>query len=77
MMFTLAGRTIMTLFDNPEEIECPSCTATNPLEIVYGSPSNEMQAAEFEGSIVLGGGNVNDGNPAYRCRDCGHEFGEA
>ena len=76
MTFTLAGRTTLTLFDNPEEITCPSCTATNPLEILYGLPSHEMQLAEFEGSIALGGCIIHDDNPAYRCRECGHEFGE-
>jgi DNA-directed RNA polymerase subunit RPC12/RpoP len=75
-MFTLAGRTTLTLFHNPKDIACPSCTATNPLEILYGLPSNEMQRAEFEGSIALGGCIIRDDNPAYRCRDCGHEFGE-
>ena len=75
-MFTLAGRTTLTLFDNPEDIACPSCTATNPLEILYGLPSHEMQRAEFEGAIALGGCIISDDNPAYRCRDCGHEFGE-
>ena len=66
----------MTLFDNPEDIACPSCTATNPLEILYGLPSHEMYLAEFQGSIALGGCIISDDNPAYRCRDCGHEFGE-
>lgn len=66
----------MTLFDNPEEIACPSCTATNPLEILYGSPSNEMQAAELEGTIALGGPVAGEDSPTYRCRDCSHEFGE-
>jgi transposase-like protein len=66
----------MTLFDNPEDIACPSCTTTNPLEILYGSPSDEMQLAEFTGAIALGGSIVNGADPAYRCRDCGHEFGE-
>jgi rubredoxin len=75
-MFTLAGRTTLTLFDNPEDIACPSCTATNPLEILYGLPSNEMQLAESTGTIALGGSIVNGDDPAYRCRDCGHEFGE-
>jgi rubredoxin len=76
-MFTLAGRTTLTLFDNPEDIACPSCTTPNPLEILYGLPSNEMQLAESEGAIALGGCIVGDDSPAYRCRDCGHEFGEA
>ena len=66
----------MTLFDKPENVSCPSCAATNPLEILYGLPSDEMQRAEFEGSIALGGCVMRGEDPAYRCRECGHEFGE-
>jgi hypothetical protein len=36
-----------------------------------------MQRAEFEGSIALGGCVMRGDDPAYRCRECGHEFGEA
>ncbi len=66
----------MTLFDNPEDIACPKCETSNPLEIIYGFPSEEMFGAESSGSIALGGCVVQDDNPAYRCRRCGHEFGE-
>lgn len=63
------------MFDNPENISCPTCEKTNPLEIVYGLPSNEMQLAEFEGTIALGGCVMQGNDPAYRCRECGARFG--
>jgi hypothetical protein len=66
----------LTLFDKPENVSCPSCETPNPLEILYGLPSDEMQLAEFEGSIALGGCVMQGDDPAYRCRACGHEFGE-
>jgi hypothetical protein len=34
-----------------------------------------MQLAEFTGDIALGGCIVGDDSPAYRCRDCGEQFG--
>ena len=64
------------MFDNPAELSCPECTTPNPLEILYGLPSHEMQLAELEGSIALGGSIVNGDDPAYRCRACGAEFGQ-
>lgn len=64
-----------TVFDKPENITCPKCETPNPLEIVYGSPSSEMQLAETEGSIALAGGVLQGDDPAYRCRDCGEQFG--
>ena len=63
------------MFDNPENVTCPKCETANPLEIVYGFPSNEMQIAETEGSIALGGGVMQGDDPAYRCRACGERFG--
>jgi hypothetical protein len=65
----------MSLFDNPEETSCPKCETPNPLEIVYGLPSPEMQRAEFEGSISLGGCVMNGEDPAFKCRECGERFG--
>lgn len=64
-----------TVFDNPENISCPTCEKPNPLEIVYGLPSNEMQLAESEGTISLGGCVIQGDDPAYQCRDCGERFG--
>lgn len=65
----------MTVFDNPEEQNCPKCEASNPLEIVYGLPSHEMQLAEFEGTIALGGCVIQGDDPAFVCRECGERFG--
>lgn len=65
----------MTVFDNPEEQKCPNCDAANPLEIVYGLPSQEMFDAEMEGSIALGGCVIRGDDPAFVCRDCGERFG--
>lgn len=67
----------MSLFDDPRMIACPMCGTTEPLDIVYGLPSNEMMDAASEGAIVLGGCIIGDDPPAYRCRneDCGNEFG--
>lgn len=64
-----------TVFDKPENVVCPKCETPNPLEIVYGFPSNEMQVAETEGSIALGGCVLQGDDPAYRCRQCGEQFG--
>ena len=64
-----------TVFDNPENVTCPKCETPNPLEIVYGFPSNEMQIAESEGTIALGGCVIQGDDPAYRCRECGEQFG--
>lgn len=63
------------MFENPAEMSCPECATPNPLEIVYGLPSTEMHLAEMEGSIALGGDITISDSPAYRCRECGVEFG--
>jgi len=65
----------MTLFNNPENISCPKCETPNPLEIIYGRPSNEMQHAELEGVITMGDAAIDGAGPAYQCRDCGERFG--
>lgn len=66
----------MPLFDNPADVNCPKCDAANPLEILYGFPSPEMQEAESMGEIALGGCVIQGGEPAYICRACGERFGE-
>ncbi|MEY4312501.1 MAG: hypothetical protein RLZZ319_10 [Actinomycetota bacterium] len=66
----------MAPFDDPQSVRCPKCETTNPLDIVYGMPSDEMQVAETEGAIILGGCVINNDSPVYRCRSCDHEFGE-
>ena len=78
------------MFENLEEINCPHCGANNPIEIVYGLPSDEMEASAAKGEIVLGGCTMSGmaltetgeiiapNDPSYRCRneECGRNFGE-
>ena len=72
----MAGRKKVPPFVDPNDVRCPKCETSNPVEIVYGLPSTEMNAAALEGVIALGGCVVNDDSPAYECRACGHAFGE-
>ena len=67
----------MSLFDDPSDVSCPKCGATDPLEIIYGLPSAEMSEAAKNGVIALGGCIIDPDSPAYRCRNesCGHAFG--
>ncbi|MBX6749281.1 MAG: hypothetical protein IRY85_06335 [Micromonosporaceae bacterium] len=56
---------------------CPTCGQPG-IPIAYGLPSEQMWEAEAAGKIVLGGCEVWDGMPDWRCRQ-GHEWrdGEA
>jgi hypothetical protein len=56
---------------------CPKCDTRGPLEIVYGFPSGEMFDSAHAGLIALGGSDVDDESPAFRCRrsDCDTEWG--
>ncbi len=65
----------MPHFENPENVSCPKCATTNPVEIVYGMPSDEMQQAAAEGHIALGGCVISGDDPAFICRNCGEQFG--
>ena len=65
----------MPLFNDPANVACPTCSATNPLEILYGLPSQEMFDAENKGEIALGGCVIQGDDPAFLCRECGERFG--
>lgn len=65
----------MPPFVNPENVSCPQCAMNNPIEVVYGDPSDEMLTAATTGAILLGGAPLDDVNPAYECRACGTRFG--
>ena len=73
----LGRKETMSLFDDPADIACPMCGTTDPLEIIYGSPSTEMMEARAAGFIELGGLMVGPDAPAYHCRNsgCGNSFG--
>jgi hypothetical protein len=45
------------------------------LRIVYGNPGPELGAAAARGEIALGGDVLFGGEPEWKCRGCGHEFG--
>ena len=66
----------MPPFVDPQNVRCPKCETTNPIEIVYGMPSAEMHDAAANDVIRLGGCVVDSTNPIYECRSCGHAFGE-
>jgi hypothetical protein len=56
---------------------CPQCSATNPLEIIYGFHSAEMISAAKHGEIALSADIESPDCPAFRCRndECTHEWG--
>ncbi|RAY16705.1 hypothetical protein DPM19_00520 [Actinomadura craniellae] len=54
--------------------DCPRC-GTEPLPVLYGLPGPEMFEAAERGEISLGGCEVYDDAPRWRCRGCGGEFG--
>jgi hypothetical protein len=66
----------MPPFVDPATVRCPKCETSNPVEIVYGLPSPEMEEAASTGAIALGGSIADPSAPIYSCRSCGHEFGE-
>lgn len=68
----------MTTHPTLTDEQCPACRLGDPLEIVYGPPSDEMVAAAAAGVIALGGGSATGpGDAAFRCRgaECDAEWG--
>ena len=58
---------------------CPQCGSGEVAPIAYGYPS-DMDAylkAIDEGAIVGGGCVIEADAPAWRCRACGHGWGQA
>lgn len=56
---------------------CPSCGTSNPLEIVYGTPSAEMIEAQAAQRIHLAEVPLSDEAVAFRCRqqECNERWG--
>jgi hypothetical protein len=54
---------------------CPRCGSAG-IPIVYGLPSHELFEAADRGEVALGGCEVFDEQPRWRCGgvDCGIEF---
>ena len=57
------------------KVPCPECGSHRHVPIAYGYPSPELFEKERTGCVILGGCVVGDESPAYRCKDCGAEFG--
>lgn len=59
---------------------CPDCGSTRQAYIHYGYCPPSLRTARFQaridaGLVVLGGCCVHSDDPAWRCRDCGREWG--
>ena len=68
------------------QIKCPHCGSINTARYIYGNPvfSEEMEKMLETGKWVLGGCCINrvemdgqdvDMDPAWKCNDCGRDFG--
>ncbi len=56
--------------------DCPQCRESNPLPILYGTPSDEMVTASKLGHIVLGGEDNPDPRRLWQCQsvECRYQF---
>lgn len=65
-------------FECPVHFRCPSCGSREIARIQWGRPrfTKELEAALDAGVVVLGGCMVASDSPRWRCRSCGHEFGD-
>jgi len=60
-----------------KKLTCPNCKKENTVPIVYGFMDvfgEDEEDEEDEGDYVLGGCVVNDNDPDYFCRGCGHKW---
>jgi hypothetical protein len=56
-----------------ERSTCPFCGSVDTVPIVYGLPTQELEAAG-RGELVLGGRPVGFDAPDRACQDCGHQW---
>ena len=54
-----------------KKITCPQCNKENTVPIVYGFRED---FGEDEQDYESGGCVINDNDPDYFCRDCGHKW---
>ena len=45
------------------------------IDIIYRLPSEEISEEADSNKIALGGCYIDPGNPAFKCKSCGEEFG--
>ena len=55
--------------------DCPKCGAKEAVPILYGMPSEEGVRMIAKGEIESGGCCIEDGQPQWRCKACGHAWG--
>ena len=53
--------------------KCTKC-GENLIEIIYGMPGSELFEAEERGEVILGGCEVFDDQPEYRCKNCDVDY---
>ena len=57
--------------------ECPNCKSANDvIEIIYGSPTDEVFKEVEKGKLILGGCCIElNHSPIWYCKKCQLEFG--
>ncbi len=63
--------TTQLFFAERKPRQCPACKSKNIASIMYGYPSSKVIEQVEQKKIVLGGCCVSDGDPSWRCADCG------
>ena len=53
---------------------CPTCKASETVNIVYGYPSPETLQSWFKKEVELGGCIVGNKKPTHKCFKCGHQW---
>ncbi len=58
-------------------IKCPYCKSENVARYAYGMPAfnEELEEKLANDEIVLGGCCIKPNSSAYKCNDCGKDFG--
>jgi hypothetical protein len=54
---------------------CPACSTADPLEIAYGLATFEFYEQAPALGYALGGCEITDESPKWRCPACGFEWG--
>ena len=78
-VFGRLGGLDMTKPKNPDQEPgpCPSCGDIHPAKILYGYLfwSDGLKEALDRGEITLGGCFIGTDDPAWRCNQCGNQWG--
>jgi predicted RNA-binding Zn-ribbon protein involved in translation (DUF1610 family) len=56
--------------------QCPSCGSHEVVPILYGLLTPEAEEDVKAGKVALGGCIVSGRDPAWRCKECRHEWGK-